>query len=251
MLKITLKRIYNLLKANAHICNICGHTCNEFESNEWHKYIICPNCKSQVRHRLLVAALTYVEPYKTEGIPRGRSVLHFAPEKFLRTFFTEHCHRYTTADLLAPGYSYEGIDLKIDISNMKEVNDKSYDICIAIDVLEHVPDHISAMKELFRILKPDGYAILSVPQKNYLEKTIDDPDITDPEERLKNYGQKDHLRIYGFDFRDMLVSAGFKVNIVDENSFEKKISDKYVLYPPVLSDRKFVTNFRKIYFGKR
>ncbi len=248
---MSLKNLLDIFRRNVSECNLCGHVCKTFESNEWHQYIICPNCKSQVRHRLVVAALEHLEPYRTEIVAQKWSVLHFAPERFLRPFIEEHSQEYTTADRLAPGYAYEGIDLEIDISDMKGIADKSYDICIAIDVLEHVPDHIKAMKELFRILKPGGYAILSVPQKDDLEKTIEDPNITDPEERLRNYGQEDHLRIYGFDFKDMLASAGFKVKIVDEKSFPEKIARRNVLYPPVMSDREFVTNFRKIYFAQR
>jgi hypothetical protein len=100
-------------------------------------------------------------------------------------------------------------------------------------------------------LKPGGYAILSVPQKDHLGRAIGDPDITDPEERLLEYGQRDHLRIYGWDFKEMLSSAGFNVAIVNEKSFPKRYAKKHVLYPPILSTRELATNFRKIYFARK
>jgi len=196
-----------------------------------------------------MAELVLGEGFGREKIVAGKSVLHFAPEVFLRPFFQQHAGKYVTADFFAEGYSHKDIDLEIDISDMQQVADNNYDLCIAIDVLEHVPDDVQGIAEIYRILRNGGCAILSVPQKDNLEETIRDPRVTDPEERLLKYGQRDHLRIYGCDFGDMLTRAGFKVEIVDENSFPQKMAEKNVLFPPVMSNRELVTNFRKIYFG--
>ena len=46
-------------------CNLCGWKGKKFSSNKWHKYSTCPNCESDVRHRLFVACL---EHYKDIGI---------------------------------------------------------------------------------------------------------------------------------------------------------------------------------------
>jgi SAM-dependent methyltransferase len=37
------------------------------------------------------------------------------------------------------------------------------DIVLATEVLEHVDDAVAAMKELFRVLRPGGYAVITVP----------------------------------------------------------------------------------------
>jgi SAM-dependent methyltransferase len=232
-------------------CNICGHACNRFGSNQWHRYIICPKCGSQVRHRLVVAALSALDPFNKEKLLARKVVLHFAPEKCLKPFFMENSGKYVQADLIAPGYVYRDIDLQVDISHMHEVPGNTYDACIAIDVLEHVPDDRRAMGEIHRILKPGGYGILSVPQKDNLEKTLEDPSITDPDERLLKFGQNDHLRIYGLDFKNMLASAGFEVHVVDETFFPDAFARRHVLYPPVRGTHPFVTNFRRVYFARK
>jgi hypothetical protein len=107
------------------------------------------------------------------------------------------------------------------------------------------------MREICRVLKPGGYGILSVPQKDNLERTIEDPSITDSEQRLLRFGQNDHLRIYGADFRDMLMRSGFEVQTVDETLFPDAFATKHVLYPPVKGSHPFVTNFRRVYFARK
>ena len=63
-------------------------------------------------------------------------------------------------------------------------------------VLEHVYDDEKAMKEIYRVLKHEGKAILQVPVDNALEKTIDGRDISDQNLRNKLFGQYDHLRLW-------------------------------------------------------
>ena len=74
------------------------------------------------------------------------------------------------------------------------------------------------MNELFRILKPGGEAILQVPISKYNKKTFEDFSIVLPEEREKYFGQKDHVRIYGKDYKKRLEDVGFKVNLYDIKS---------------------------------
>lgn len=69
------------------------------------------------------------------------------------------------------------------------------------------------MKELYRVLKKDGWAVLNIPQKT--GSTYEDFSITDPKERLKHFGQEDHVRIYGDDYIDRLKSVGFAVKEVE------------------------------------
>ncbi|MEU0570933.1 methyltransferase domain-containing protein [Nonomuraea sp. NPDC005983] len=42
-------------------------------------------------------------------------------------------------------------------------DDDSFDRVIAAEVLEHIPDDMAAMRELFRVLKPGGTAAITVP----------------------------------------------------------------------------------------
>jgi len=56
---------------------------------------------------------------------------------------------------------------------------------------------------------------LQVPISRYNKETFEDFSITSPEERERYFGQKDHVRIYGKDYKKRLKSVGFKVELYD------------------------------------
>jgi hypothetical protein len=235
------------LRGNRVQCNLCGFSARRFRSDSWHPHTVCPRCGSQVRHRLLAAALLEPGRLSVDSLVRGRRVLHFAPEKVLREWIEPLADQYTAADLLAEGYRYP-IHLRADISHMPEVADGSYDLIIACDVLEHVPVDRRALREIRRVLAPEGWAILTVPQKDGLETTDEDVKLTDPAERERRFGQFDHVRIYGADFARRCAEAGFAVDVVDEARFGGKAQEFHVLSPPIKSPHPLATNYRKIFF---
>ena len=113
--------------------------------------------------------------------------------------------RYVTTDL-----QESHVSLNSDIQNLP-FKDNLFDIVICSHVLEHIPNDQKGMMEIFRVLKKDGWAILQVPLNEDLEVTYEDPSITSPLERLKHFGQEDHVRIYGRDYYKRLEQAGFDV----------------------------------------
>ena len=86
--------------------------------------------------------------------------------------------------------------------------------------LESTAGAISAMREIYRVLKPKGFAILQVPLALNLEHTLEDRTIKTNRERKIAYGQVDHIRLYGLDYFDKLQNAGFRVS--RDNPFENK-----------------------------
>ena len=227
-------------------CNICGWMGRRFLSDDWHPRVICPQCYSQVRHRLLAQALKTLPDVEMARLIQTRRVLHFAPEPTVSSFLSCEAAQYVTADLNDPR-----ADLRLDLRAMPSVPDGSFDAVLCCDVLEHVTDDRGALREIFRVLAPGGYAILTVPQKDGLEKTFEDPRLTSPEERLRAYGQEDHLRIYGEDFVARLDSAGFGVRVVDANGFPADQVRRFVLSPPSLSPHPLATNFRRVFFARK
>lgn len=100
--------------------------------------------------------------------------------------------------------------LKMDIMNI-QFPDDFFDVIYCSHVLEHVHNDMQAMRELHRVLKKDGWAILLVPIT--AAKTFEDDSITDPDLRLQAFGQRDHLRRYGRDFAERLRRANFRVKV--------------------------------------
>jgi SAM-dependent methyltransferase len=115
-----------------------------------------------------------------------------------------------------PGVHYRSADLEpgradeqVDVTNIPWP-DECVDFIVCSHVLEHVPDDRAAMRELRRILTPDGLAVIEVPV--LAEVTVEDPSVVDPHERLRRFGQVDHVRVYGPDVYDRLTEAGFAVS---------------------------------------
>jgi hypothetical protein len=72
------------------------------------------------------------------------------------------------------------------------------------------------MLELFRVLCPDGVALVQVPWRP--GPTDEDPSAP-AEERLRRFGQADHVRYYGDDFVHRLTAAGLQVQPITPQDF--------------------------------
>jgi Methyltransferase domain len=158
----------------------------------------CWQCGSLERDRLLWLFFDRNPSLLTPGM----RILHVAPEAPLRPRLERVAGTYRCGDLTATF----GDEL-IDITSLP-FGDRSFDAVICNHVLEHVPDDRTAMHELRRVLAPGGWAILLVPDVE-AEHTVEDASVADPAERLRLYGQEDHVRRYGRDYFDRLESAGF------------------------------------------
>lgn len=167
---------------------------------------LSPGTNSLERHRLMYLYLKR----DTDFFTKSQKVLHVAPEQcFYGRFRKMDNLDYTTADLDSPI-----ADISIDIHDIP-FEENTFDVVFCNHVLEHVNDDQQCMRELCRILKPGGLAIMQVPWIPDQEKTVEDPSITDPKERERLFGQYDHVRKYGKDYEDRLIKAGFKVTRVD------------------------------------
>ena len=78
--------------------------------------------------------------------------------------------------------------------------DAIFDLVICSHVLEHVPDYISALSEIRRVLKGDGLALIDVPFSNK-EKSI----------KLEKPDHQGHWHEFGKDIMNRIAQAGFDV----------------------------------------
>jgi SAM-dependent methyltransferase len=139
-------------------CPICGYAGPFANFNSYvgvRKHAMCPQCVGLERHRLQY--LTMKAALSTFNGRDGMRMLHIAPEPFFKQMFRQQFTKYETADLFM-----EGVDHRVDICNMP-FEDAAYDFVFASHVLEHVQDDRRAIKEIRRVLRPNGIAILPVP----------------------------------------------------------------------------------------
>lgn len=158
----------------------------------------CLNCGCRERHRL-----TWLWIHENgQNKLAGKRILHFAPEKVWMKKMRDN-PLYETADWLQAGVTHN-----LDITRIA-LPDASYDVVMAHHVLEHIDDDRRAMAELFRILKPGGFGVFTVPINVSRHDTYENPAITTPELRVAHFSAPDHRRYYGLDFADRLGAAGF------------------------------------------
>lgn len=214
---IGLKLLSIFYSGDAITCPVCGKHFRKFLPYgriNARPNALCPNCLSLERHRLIFLYLKE----KTIFFRQQLHVLHIAPEAcFIKRFERQHGDGYITADIESPLAK-----VKMDIHDIPfEAN--TFDVVLCNHVLEHVRDDLRAMREIQRVLKPGGFAILQVPFFHPVpDKTVEDPSITDPKEREKAFGQDDHVRKYGKDYAQRIAQSGLQAS---EEHFAAEIGE--------------------------
>lgn len=160
----------------------------------------CPVCESLERHRLIAL-------WMRAQLRPGIRMLHVAPEVELGARLREWVGSgYVSGDLSAPA------DCTVDLSNIP-FPDATFDCVYACHVLEHVPDDRTALREVLRVLKPGGWALLPFPMDGR-QDTFEDASISTPEERERVFGQWNHVRRCGLDYVNRFVAAGFQPTLL-------------------------------------
>lgn len=192
---------------------------------------ICPNCGSDIRHRFTAAFLRNSPRLFQANI----KLLYFAPEegvfKFLKKQRNISC---VNCDIEPANYSRYGA-VRVDMTDI-QFADNSFDAAIAIHVIEHIENDSAAIKQLYRVIKPGGWALLAVPISG--EITYEDKSL-DSQGRINAYGLAGHFRMNGLDFRKKLADNGFHVetytiedipgNYIDRQANSAHVeSDKYL-----------------------
>jgi SAM-dependent methyltransferase len=135
-------------------------------------------------------------------------VLHVAPERQLSRY-VKQCPgvQWCSIDLYDPGAT-----ANMDLTRLA-FHDGAFDAAICNNVLEHIPDDRRAIAELWRVIKPGGWAIVQVPVSLTLAATDEDLSVCSRQERIDRFGQDDHVRLYAWDFFDRMDASGFQVQL--------------------------------------
>lgn len=196
-------------RGNRYACPCCGGSFRSF--SDAHGILsrtttgYCPRCNAKARHRRI---WLYLEGH-TDLLTRRMRVLEIGP-------WWAFARRLQAMDTI----TYAGLDIDPKGPHVTHVgdatdmpfDDQSFDGILCVHILEHVVDDHAVIREMFRVLRPGGWALVNVPI-DLDNPTDEDPTITDPADRKRRYGEATHVRLYGLDLRERLEEAGFDVEV--------------------------------------
>lgn len=187
-------------------CNLCGNT--GFGQQGSRPTARCLSCNSLERTRLLGM---YIR--RLNLTPESR-VLHLAPEfgiwNYIRQIVSPS--HYHLGDINPAGYSFAGQQVhKIDLTDLDHLPDDHYDLILHSHVLEHVPCNIAyPLYHLHRALKPSGTHMFVVPfEGSHYDECFGG---IDESERIRRFGQNDHVRLFGIDDIDRSLGSVLRFN---------------------------------------
>lgn len=198
-------------------CPVCGyHGPFEDEVGRWHtkRDTTCPACGSTERTRMLWLVL---DEALAQMDPVSKRAIHFAAEDLLKPLLRTRFGRYETS-------SFDGghADHKADLRSLPFA-DASYDVLIASHVLEHIQEDRQALREIRRVLKPGGIAILPVPLVGRTTVEYDGPR---PEE-------SGHVRGAGIDYYERYRDHFSRVDLRSAEEFP----DRFHLLPDLVGEK--------------
>ncbi len=214
MLKFIAKRARRIVRffVPKPRCCICGGTRFNHGAkgrlSDTGKLPHCRRCKSLERHRIFHKILLHLGPERF----KSWRCLQFSRDPSARAEW------FATFDV-----SIYGGENSLDLQNIARP-DASYDVIICNHVLEHVPDYRAALRELRRVLNPDGFLLLSFPDPYRRDRT-EDWGYPDPE-------QHHHYRIFGRDIEPVIgaeMPDCHLVSIVERDDVTGTVDMAYII----------------------
>ena len=232
-------------------CNVCGKQTRFFYQEEalWRESLNCEHCRTTSRYRSIARGILLAINELTGNEAASLATLSRISKKRLRVydtqppFYYESC-AYPLPDLLkATGW----IDVELSQYKPKKpmgkvlvkgvtnqnleclnFDSESFDVVITSDVMEHVRLDDCAHKEIYRVLKPGGIYIFTVPHDRSLKESIVRVQVTDPLDSSKDikllepeyHGDTNNdegcgvlaFRTYGRDIETQLKGLEFEVD---------------------------------------
>lgn len=231
-------------------CNVCGKLSRFFYKKVelWRESLNCEHCHTTSRYRSIAQGILRAISELTGNEALSLATLPCASTKKLHVydtqppFYVRGC-AYPLPDLLkATGW------IEVELSQYKPnkpmgkmlaggvtnqnlecltFSDELLDLVITSDVMEHVRLDDRAHREIYRVLKPGGIYIFTVPHDRSLERTMIRVQVDDPDDSTKDvhllepeyHGDTNSdvgagvlsYRVYGRDLETYLAKLGFEV----------------------------------------
>ena len=148
-------------------------------------------------------------------------MLHFAPEQiFNPKFLNPKNINYFTTNFIVKILDYP----KKDIQNLS-FNDFPFDIILCNHAFKHVKDDKKSLKEISRILKNNGFAIITIPGNWNSSKTI----------FSKHLNYNVYYRYYGLDIIPLMELFFSKVKKINLFKLENKVNGIHKLKTAFIS----------------
>lgn len=141
-------------------CNICSCTCSVPPENLQREAGTCNSCGSTARHRAVIATLSQ------ELFGRSLAIDDFPSRMDLQGIGLTDAEGYAQRLAAKLGYvnTYYHQEPHLDIQQPEPERFATLDFLIASDVFEHVVPPLSqALKNVHRLLKPEGVLVMTVP----------------------------------------------------------------------------------------
>jgi glycosyltransferase involved in cell wall biosynthesis/SAM-dependent methyltransferase len=219
------------------VCNLCGTEQTFIKKHlSLREGYQCSNCQASLRYRGQASAIlnvfgnskySYLADLCNDQDFRNLSIYEpgvIGPFRKYFANFSNYINSYFWSDVLAGDYK-DGLQCQ-NLENLT-YEDDLFDLVITSDIMEHVRHPWDAFKEIWRVLKPGGYYIFSIPvqvpmikQTVYRVETSGDEDIHLVEPRYhsapKPTGGRQESLVYvdfGQDIVEELESIGYEVEM--------------------------------------
>lgn len=238
------------LKKSAGLCAACGASAtyeyfdviNKTLAEEWginkklqkaysaRESMHCSECRCSLRLRSLALAMNSVLADKTMSLKQNIENNTFDGVKVAEINSCGDLHNILKK---IPGLKYseyanrvEGVANE-DLQNLS-YKENSFDVVLTSDTLEHVPKYEAALSEIYRVLKPGGFHIFTIPLifSRKTRRRIDikgDKIIHSLPVSYHGAGEQDNLVCteFGIDLLKVLYGLGFRTQIYFGNPFDK------------------------------
>lgn len=208
-------------RGNAYYCVFCGRSAARFLPTGVNRPVLkrldvvgagrrknakCPHCLSSDRARLI---LLYLKT-QTSAFDAPTRLLDIGPDRRLAATLSGA----DNVDYVCGSLNPEPIEMcnpmRLDVTALPFESDQ-FDIVLCSHVMEYVRQDELGFREIRRVLRQGGSAVLQAPIAQRLDKTREGWPGMSRRESIRHFGHSGNVRLYGLDYEDKLTQAGFRV----------------------------------------